>query len=58
MDHRRQEIIDITLCSVGMMGLVRDWRVSNEPSDSDQVRFILEQKEEIKWGRNPKHTNA
>jgi len=59
LDCRRQEVIDITLCSIGMTDLVRNWRVSNEPSGSDhrQVRFNLEHEEEIKWGRNPKHTN-
>jgi len=36
-----------------------DWRVSNEPSGSDhrQVRFSLVYEEEIRWDRNPKHTN-
>jgi len=59
MDCKRQEVIDITLCLVGVMGLVRDWRITNEPSGSDyrQMRFRFEYREEIKWGRNPKHTN-
>jgi len=59
MDCRRQEVIDITLCSRGAAGLVRDWRVSSEPSGSDhrQVHFNLEHTEEAIWGRNPRHTN-
>jgi len=61
MDRRRQEVIDITLCSEGMAGLVRDWRIFCKPSGSErahrQVRFSLKHREEIKWGRNPKHTN-
>jgi len=59
MDCRRQEVIDITLCSRGVAGLVGDWRVSSEPSGSDhrQVHFNLEHTEEAIWGRNPRHTN-
>jgi len=59
LDCRIQEVIDITLCSAGMTDLVRDWRVSNELSGSDhrQAFFSLVHEEEIRWGRNPKHTN-
>ncbi|KOC70414.1 hypothetical protein WH47_02917 [Habropoda laboriosa] len=34
MDSRRQEVIDITISSEGMAGLVRNWRISTEPSGS------------------------
>jgi hypothetical protein len=60
LDSRRQEVLDITLCTRGSVGLVRDWRVSIEPSGSDhrQICFILEQIQiEKKWGRNPRLTN-
>ena len=42
------------------MGLVRDWRVSSEPSGSDhrQIRFTLDQIQiEKMWGCNPRLTN-
>jgi len=59
MDCRRQEVIDITVCSEGGVDVVRDWRISNEPSCSDhrQMRFNFEYMEEVKWGRNPRYTN-
>ncbi|XP_032688014.1 uncharacterized protein LOC116852107 [Odontomachus brunneus] len=59
MDCRRREVIDLTLCTWGMADLVRDWRVSNEPSGSNhrQLRFALEHREKGKWGRNPRNTN-
>ncbi|XP_024881916.1 uncharacterized protein LOC112461076 [Temnothorax curvispinosus] len=43
LDSRRQEVIDITLCTRGVVDLVAGWRVSNEPSGSDhrQIRFDL-----------------
>ncbi|XP_071580756.1 uncharacterized protein [Temnothorax nylanderi] len=60
LDSRRQEVIDITLCTRGVLDLVAGWRVSNEPSGSDhrQIRFDLVrvQKDE-KWGRNPRKAN-
>ena len=59
MDSRRQEVLDITICTRGLVGLVRDWRVSSEPSGSDhrQIRFTLDQIQiEKKWGRNPRQT--
>jgi hypothetical protein len=40
LDSRRQEVLDITLCTRGLAGLVRDWRVSSEPSKSDH-RFAV-----------------
>ncbi|XP_032685213.1 uncharacterized protein LOC116850717 [Odontomachus brunneus] len=59
MDCRRREVIDLTLCTRGVADLVRDCRVSNEPSGSDhrQLRFALEYREKGKWGRNPRGTN-
>ncbi|XP_032689122.1 uncharacterized protein LOC116852664 [Odontomachus brunneus] len=59
MDCRRREVIDLTLCTRGVADLVRDWRVSNEPSGSDhrQLRFALEHREKGNWGRNPRNTN-
>jgi hypothetical protein len=56
LDSRRQEVLDITLCTRGLEGLVRHWRVSSEPSGSDhrQICFTLDQIQiENKWGRNP-----
>ncbi|XP_032685218.1 uncharacterized protein LOC116850721 [Odontomachus brunneus] len=59
MDCRRREVIDLTLCTRGVADLVKDWRVSNEPSGSDyrQLRFALEHREKRNWGRNPRGTN-
>ncbi|XP_024874752.1 uncharacterized protein LOC112456449, partial [Temnothorax curvispinosus] len=60
LDSRRQEVIDITLGTRGVVDLVAGWRVSNEPSGSDhrQIRFDLVnlQKDE-QWGRNSRKTN-
>jgi hypothetical protein len=44
LDSRRQEVLDITLCTRGLVGLVTDWRVSSEPSGTDyrQIRFTLD----------------
>lgn len=55
MDCRRQEVIDITVCTEGMTSLVGDWRVSDEPSGSDyrQIRYALKHTEDKKWGHNP-----
>ncbi|XP_046142185.1 uncharacterized protein LOC123987908 [Osmia bicornis bicornis] len=59
MDFRRQEVIDITISSQGLVDLVRDWRVSNEPSGSDHrlIRFSLQLKVATTWTRNPRRTN-
>jgi hypothetical protein len=35
LDSRRQEVLDITICTRGLVGLMREWRVSSEPSGSD-----------------------
>jgi hypothetical protein len=60
LDSRRQEVLDITICTRGSVGLVRDWRIASEPSGSDhrQIRFTLDQIQiEKKWDRNPRQTN-
>jgi hypothetical protein len=60
LDSRRQEMLDITLCTRGLVGLVRDWKVFNESCGSDhrQIHFTLDQIQiEKKWGRNPGLTN-
>jgi hypothetical protein len=45
LDSRRQEVTDITICIHGVTNLVKDWRVSSEPSGSDhrQIFFTLYQ---------------
>jgi len=45
MDARRQEIIDITICTKGVFELIGNWRVLDEPSGSDhkQIRLTLRQ---------------
>ncbi|XP_018395989.1 PREDICTED: uncharacterized protein LOC108774392 [Cyphomyrmex costatus] len=59
MDCRRQEVLDITISTGGLADLVRDWRVSGEPSGSDhrQVRYDLRHMVNKEWGRNPRTTN-
>ncbi|XP_024888738.1 uncharacterized protein LOC112465430, partial [Temnothorax curvispinosus] len=60
LDSRRQEVIDITLCTRGVVDLVAGWRVSNEPSGSDhrQIRFdLVNLQKDKQWGRNPRKTN-
>ncbi|XP_020298815.1 uncharacterized protein LOC109863049 [Pseudomyrmex gracilis] len=51
LDSRRQEVIDITVCTKKVAGLVNDWRVSDEPSGSDhrQIRLTLQQLPQISW---------
>lgn len=43
MDCRRQEVIDIIVCTEGMTSLMGDWRVSDESLGSDyrQIRYVL-----------------
>ena len=56
----RQEVLDITLGNTLMNGMVRNWRVSDEPSMSDHriIRFDIEGNSEIKRIiRNPKRTD-
>jgi hypothetical protein len=60
LDSRRQEVLDIKICTRGLAGLVRDWRVCSEPSGSDhrQIRFTLDQIQiEKRWGHNPRQRN-
>ena len=60
LDSRRQEVLDITLCTRGLVGLVRDWRASSEHSGLDhrQVHFTMDQIQiEKKWSCNPRFTN-
>ncbi|XP_015123481.1 uncharacterized protein LOC107045661 [Diachasma alloeum] len=59
MDCRRQELLDITMCTTGMADLVRDWRVSREASGSDhsQIRLSLTDKVDPIQRRNPRNTN-
>ncbi|XP_020297796.1 uncharacterized protein LOC109862217 [Pseudomyrmex gracilis] len=44
-------IIDITVCTERVAGLLNDWRVSDEPSGSDhrQIRLTLQQLPQISW---------
>jgi len=59
MDARRQEIIDITICTKGVFELIGDWKVLDEPSGSDhrQIRLTLRQQPTNSWRRNPRKTN-
>jgi hypothetical protein len=53
-------MLDITVCTKGLANLMRDWRVSSEPSRSDhrQICYDLDQIQvEKKWGCNPRLTN-
>ncbi|XP_020299283.1 uncharacterized protein LOC109863429 [Pseudomyrmex gracilis] len=59
LDSRKQEVIrDITVCTERMASLVRDWRVSNEPSESDHrhIRLTLQQIPQISWVCNLRKT--
>lgn len=53
MDARRQEIIDITICTKSVSELIGDWRILDEPSGSDhkQICFILRQQPMNSWKR-------
>ncbi|XP_018363697.1 PREDICTED: uncharacterized protein LOC108761587 [Trachymyrmex cornetzi] len=56
----RSEVLDLTLCSLGFVRKVREWKVSNEPSLSDHrlITFRLSDlKVEVKKVRNPKRTD-
>jgi hypothetical protein len=60
LDSRRQEVLDITLCTRGLTSQVRDWKVSSEPfvSDHRQIHYALDQIQiEKKWNCNPRYTN-
>jgi hypothetical protein len=45
LNSRKQEVTDITNCTLSVMNLVRDWRVSSKPSGSDhrQIHFTPHQ---------------
>ncbi|XP_072766278.1 uncharacterized protein [Anoplolepis gracilipes] len=59
IDSRRQEVIDITICTDKVAGLISDWRVSNKPSGSDHrsIHLSLRHNPDIVWSRNPRKTN-
>ncbi|XP_011313302.1 uncharacterized protein [Fopius arisanus] len=59
MDCRRHEVLDITIFTTGMVDVVRDWRVSKEPSGSDhsQIRLSLTGRTDIIQRRNPKNSD-
>ena len=60
MDSRRQEVIDITICTRSLRDWVENWRVSGEPSGSDHRQIHLSLREvqiEEYWIRNPKNTD-
>lgn len=57
---RRQETMDITLCSRSLLGGIRNWKVSSEASMSDHryIDFLLEaDPAEISLNRNPRKAN-
>ena len=58
-DSRREEVIDITICTERVSELVRDWRVLDEPSGSDhsRIQFSLRHIVKEKWIRNPRKTD-
>ena len=55
----RQEVIDITLGSYGLMDSITDWEVSLKPSLSDhrQILFTLRGSAPVLLIRNPRGTN-
>jgi hypothetical protein len=55
----RQEVIDITLGSLGLLDSIADWEVSVEPSMSDHrhILFTLRGSVPVPLIRNPKGTN-
>ncbi|XP_050535001.1 uncharacterized protein LOC126902021 [Daktulosphaira vitifoliae] len=56
----RQEVIDLTVCSKGLLQKIKGWKVSSEPSlcDHRHLRFTFEiNKVETEYYRNPKRTN-
>ena len=59
--QRRQEVIDITLGSQSVIPLIKNWRVSTEPSLSDHrhIRFNLDPAPRLEksWYRNPRNTD-
>lgn len=58
-EGRRQEVLDMTICSAGLSGCVKKWRVSEEPSclDHSQIRMNLEGRDQQEPMSNPRHTD-
>jgi len=61
MDCRKQEVINIIICSRKLTDLVGNWRRVSERtlsgSDHRQIHFVLKHMEEVKWHHNPRCTN-
>lgn len=57
--RNRSEVIDITLCSNNVLGIIRGWHVSNEPSASDHryISFYLDGNTETLSYRSPRATD-
>jgi len=55
----RQELIDITLGSFGLLESITGWEVSSEPSLSDHghILFTLRGSMPVPFSRNPRGTN-
>jgi len=55
-DSKREKVIDITISTEGVAGMVENWRVLNKPSGSDHSRilFTLRHISKEKWIHNPK----
>ena len=57
----REEVIDITLCTGSILGKVKKWRVSDEPSLSDHMQIVYELESHAcsgpTWTRNSRKTN-
>ncbi|XP_011313113.1 uncharacterized protein [Fopius arisanus] len=55
MDCRKQEVLDMTICTADLIDLIRDWRVSKERSGSDhgQIRLKLSGRGESIRRRDP-----
>lgn len=56
----RREVLDVTLCSGGLVGRVRGWKVSEEESLSDHKQLIFWltlRKPEVQLRRNPRRTD-
>ncbi|XP_050444489.1 uncharacterized protein LOC126848031 [Adelges cooleyi] len=59
--RNRKEVIDITVCSKGLVQRIEEWRVSSEPSLSDHRHIHLALrvgKARTEFYRNPKRTNC
>jgi hypothetical protein len=57
---RRQEVLDITISTIGLSRYIKNWHINEEESLSDhrQILFqIMANKPECKFCRNPRKTN-